>query len=302
MLEARAFEPDFLRRLDGLVLGVQRARTVREGRRALGRMQGLGIEPESFKEYTEGDDLRFLDWNAFARLDDLTIRTFRAEREVEVTILVDASASMGLPREDDKLGMALGLAASLAYVAMASNDAVRLGSFTTARGGAARVETTPLRRRREIYPAFRPFVTAVRCGGDTRMAEAVGRLLLERRRAGTVIVISDFLVSAGEYEQTLRRLLGARHEVKVVHVLGDRESTGTYPPGHYRVRDSETGELCEVTLGASAAEACRRRVERLSADLGAFCAANGIVYARAFGASHFNDVVMREFPRLGVVR
>jgi uncharacterized protein (DUF58 family) len=302
MLEGRAFEPDFLRRLDGLVLGVQRARTVREGRRALGRVQGLGIEPESFKEYTEGDDLRFLDWNAFARLDDLTIRTFRAEREIEVTILVDASASMGLPRDDDKLGMALALAASLAYVAMASNDAVRLGAFTTARGGAARVETTPLHRRRETYPAFRPFVAAVRCGGDTRMAEAVGRLLLERRRAGTVIVISDFLVSAGEYEQTLRRLLGARHEVKVVHVLGDRESTGTYPPGHYRVRDSETGELCEVTLGASAGEACRRRVERLSADLGAFCAANGIVYAQAFGASHFNDVVMREFPRLGVVR
>jgi uncharacterized protein (DUF58 family) len=302
MLEARAFEPDFLRRLDGLVLGVQRARTVREGRRALGRVQGLGIEPESFKEYTEGDDLRFLDWNAFARLDDLTIRTFRAEREIEVTILVDASASMGLPREDDKLGMALGLAASLAYVAMASNDAVRLGAFTTARGGAARVETTALHRRRETYPAFRPFVNAVRCGGDTRMAEAVGRLLLERRRAGTVIMISDFLVSAGEYEQTLRRLLGARHEVKVVHVLGDRESTGTYAPGHYRVRDSETGELCEVTLGAGAAAACRRRVERLSADLGAFCAANGIVYAQAFGASHFNDVVMREFPRLGVVR
>jgi hypothetical protein len=185
---------------------------------------------------------------------------------------------------------------------MASNDAVRLGAFTTARGGAARVETTALHRRRETYPAFRPFVSAVRCGGDTRMAEAVGRLLLERRRAGTVIMISDFLVSAGEYEQTLRRLLGARHEVKVVHVLGDRESTGTYPPGHYRVRDSETGELCEVTLGAGAAAVCRRRVERLSADLGAFCAANGIVYAQAFGASHFNDVVMREFPRLGVVR
>jgi len=96
--------------------------------------------------------------------------------------------------------------------------------------------------------------------------------------------------------------LRARHEVKVIHVLGDRESSGTYPPGHYRVRDSETGELCEVTLGASAAETCRRRAERLSADLAAFCWANGIVCARAFGASHFDDIVMREFPRLGVMR
>jgi uncharacterized protein (DUF58 family) len=303
MLEARAFEPDFLRRLDGLVLGVQRSRTVREGRRVLGRVQGLGIEPESFKEYTEGDDLRFLDWNAFARLDDLTIRTFRAEREIEVTILVDASASMGLPRDDDKLGLALGLAASLAYVAMASNDAVRLGAFTGPRGGAApRLETSALHRRRESYPSFRTFVGMVRARGATQMSEAVGRLLLLRRPAGTVILISDFLVSASEYEQALRGLLRARHEVKVIHVLGDRESSGAYPPGHYRVRDSETGELCEVTLGPGAAETCRRRAERLSADLAAFCAANGIVYARAFGASHFDDIVMREFPRLGVMR
>jgi uncharacterized protein (DUF58 family) len=302
MLEARAFEPDFLRRLDGLVLGVQRSRTVRQGRRLLGRVQGLGIEPESFKEYTEGDDLRFLDWNAFARLDDLTIRTFRSEREIEVTVLVDASASMGLPPEDDKLGLAWGLAASLAYVAMASNDAVRLGAFTAARGGAARLDVSPLHRRRETYPAFGPFVGTVHPGGATRMSEAVGRLLRERRPAGTVILISDFLVSIGEYEQALRGLLRARHEVKVIHVLGDRESSGNYPPGHYRVRDSETGELCEVTLGARAAESCRRRVERLSAELAAFCAANGIVYARAFGASHFDDIVMREFPRLGVMR
>src|SRR5580704_10387574 len=141
MLEARAFEPDFLRRLDRLVLGVKRARTVRAGQRTIGRVQGLGIEPENFKEYAEGDDLRFLDWNAFARLDDLLIRTYRAERQVEITVMLDTSASMGLPREDDKLGFALGLAASLAYVAMASNDAVRLGAFTAAHGGTPRLET-----------------------------------------------------------------------------------------------------------------------------------------------------------------
>ncbi len=302
MLEARAFEPAFLRRLDGLVLGVQRSRTVREGRRALGRVQGLGIEPESFKEYTEGDDLRFLDWNAFARLDDLTIRTFRAEREIEVTIIVDASASMGVPREDDKLGLALGLGAALAYVAMASNDAVRLGVFAGARANGVRVETSTLHRRRESYPDFRGFVETVRAAGATQMTESVGRLLLERRPAGTVILISDFLVAASDYEQAMRMLLRARHEVKAIHVLGERESTGAYPPGHYRVRDAETGELCEVTLGAGKAEGCRRRAERLAADVAAFCGANGIAYARAFGASHFEDIVMREFPRLGVLR
>src|SRR6202166_2834526 len=153
MLEARAFEPDFLRRLDGLVLGVQRSRTVREGRRALGRVQGLGIEPESFKEYTEGDDLRFLDWNAFARLDDLTIRTFRAERQLEITIMVDASASMAIPTDDDKLGLALTLGAGLAFIGMSENDLVRFVAFAGGRG-ASRLEATPFRSRRETYNHF----------------------------------------------------------------------------------------------------------------------------------------------------
>ena len=114
MLETRAFEPDFLDRLDGLVLGTKRARTMRAGRRNLGRIQGAGIEPENFREYVAGDDLRFLDWNAYARLDDLTIRTHRAERQIEITVMIDASASMALPERDDKLGLALALGAGLA--------------------------------------------------------------------------------------------------------------------------------------------------------------------------------------------
>src|ERR1700732_973531 len=170
MLEARAFEPDFLRRLDGLVLGVQRARTVREGRRALGRVQGLGIEPESFKEYTEGDDLRFLDWNAFARLDNLTIRTFRAERQVELTVLIDASASMGAPARDDKLGLALMIGVAVAYITMSENDPVRLVAFHGTRSGV-RLDTTRFYRRRESFPELRPFVTGLRCGDETRFAE-----------------------------------------------------------------------------------------------------------------------------------
>src|SRR6266481_8006424 len=122
MLEARAFDADFLRRLDRLILGVRRAPSVRTGQRTIGRIQGLGIEPENFREYAEGDDLRFLDWNAFARLDDLTIRTFRADRQLEITVLVDASASMGIPERDDKLGFALLLGSALAYVGMSEND------------------------------------------------------------------------------------------------------------------------------------------------------------------------------------
>ena len=301
MLEAHAFEPEYLERLDRLVLGIRRARTVRAGQRSLGRIQGLGIEPENFREYTTGDDLRFLDWNAYARLDELTLRTFRAERQVEVTMLVDASASMAVPERDDKLGFALAIAASLAYIGLSDNDAVRIAAFAMRRG-AMRLETTPFRSRRESYLDFRPFTASIRVGGETRLGSAVDELLLQRRPAGVVIVISDFLLSRTEYQDALNRLRLARHEVKVIHVLGQRESTADYAPGLYRVRDSETGETRETVLGPETMAACRRRVEALSTELREFCSATGIVYARAFGAQNLERFLELELPALGVVR
>jgi uncharacterized protein (DUF58 family) len=301
MLEARAFEPEFLRKLDSLVLGIKRARTVRAGQRSLGRVQGLGIEPENFKDYAPGDDLRFLDWNAFARLDDLMIRTYRADRQVEITSLVDASASMGLPERDDKLGLALAIGAAFAYIGMADNDAVRIGAFAMRRG-AMKLETTAFHRRRESYLNFKPFVMSIKSGGETRLGAAVDQLLLQRRPAGTVIVISDFLVSEGDAEDALKRLVAARHEVKVIHVMGEQESTASYPSGLFRVRDAETGEIRETIFSPATAAALRRKVEKIASRIREICTTHSISYAQAFGAGTFEDFMQRELPKLGIVR
>jgi hypothetical protein len=87
----------------------------------------------------------------------------------------------------------------------------------------------------------------------------------------------------------------------VLHVMGDRESTGNYPPGNYRVRDCESGELRDVVFGPTSAAACRRRAADHAARLSDLCSRYGITYASAFGASHLDDIVTREFPRLGVI-
>lgn len=300
MLATRAFDPEFLQRLDALVLGTKRARTVRAGRRSVGRVLGAGIEPENFRDYSAGDDLRFLDWNAFARLDDLTIRTFRAERQIELTIIIDASASMGVPESDNKLGLAAVLGAALAYIGMAENDSVRMAALSGG-GRAARLQMTRFHQRRESFFTFRPFVTGLKCEGDTRLSAAATELLRAPYHAGIVVVISDFLVNPTDYEDALAQLVAARHEVKAVHVMGERECAGAYPPGAYRVRDCETGELREVTFGARESEICRRRVEEHATQLGSFCERHGIVCSRAFGASNLDAIISREFPRLGVI-
>ncbi len=300
MLAARAFEPDFLRRLDGLMMQARRTRAPRAGRRIIGRAQGSGIELEDFREYAPGDDLRFLDWNALARLDDLKVRTFRPERQIEITVMVDASASMALPAADDKLGFALTLGAGLAYIAMSENDPVRIAVFS-GHGGKARFESTPFFRRRESYGEFHAFFDTVRCGGETRLAAATAHLLGQRRPPGVAIIVSDFLVGPNDYETALGDLLAAHYEVKAVHVMGDRESAVDYPPGSYRVRDCETGVMRDVSFGPREAEACRRRIAAHADALADFCKRRGVMYARAFGASRLDDIVAREFPRLGVI-
>ena len=300
MLRDRAFDPEFLQRLDALALGTKRSRTVRSGRRTVGRVLGSGIEPENFREYSAGDDLRFLDWNAYARLDDLTIRTFRADRQVELTIIIDASASMGVPEQDDKLGLGVVLGAALAYIGMGENDSVRLAAFS-GEGHAGRLQSTRFQQRRESFFAFRPFVAALKCRGDTRLAEMTTEFLDAPGRAGIVVLLSDFLVNPLDYEHALAQLVAARHEVKAVQVLGDREWVGAYPPGAYRVRDCETGEVREVTFGVHESERCRQRVEHHAARLSGFCDRHGIVYSRAFGASNLDAIINREFPRLGVI-
>jgi hypothetical protein len=192
------------------------------------------------------------------------------------------------------------LGAALGYIGMGENDSVRLAAFSGSRR-APRLHTTRFYQRRESFFAFRPFVTGLKCGGDTPLSAAIAEFLLAPYHAGIVVLVSDFLVNPGDYENALAQLVAARHEVKAIHVMGDRECAGAYPPGAYRVRDCETGELREVTFSARESEICRQRVERHAERLSSFCARHGIVYSRAFGASNLDAIISREFPRLGVI-
>jgi uncharacterized protein (DUF58 family) len=301
MIEERAFEASFLSRLDRLILAVKQVRAARAGQRTLGRVQGPGLELQNFKPYAQGDDLRFLDWNVLGRLDELMVRTHRSERKVEISIVLDASASMALPAEDDKAGLALALAAAAAYIAVSENDAVRLAAFSQ-RSGRLAFSASMFYHRRESYPELRPFIRSLRFRGETALDAGAAELLSQRRVRGMVVLLSDFLVAPAHYERALSRLLAAGYEVKVVHVMGEGEHVGAFPSGAYRVYDSESGEMRELRLDRRVASHYRERVERLISQLKDFCHKNSVAYVPAFGAAGFETTVMQEFPRLGLVR
>src|SRR5262249_3036257 len=149
--------------------------------------QGSGIELENYKSYGVGDDLRHLDWNAYGRLDQLLIKTFRAEREAPLHIFVDASASMGCPPTDDKLGSGSGPAAGLAYVSLRNNDPVRLVIVSDAAPDLHLA--SPFFRHRDALHRVQDFLLQVRPHGKTVLAEGIAAALRAHRSPGVAIVV-----------------------------------------------------------------------------------------------------------------
>src|SRR3954470_21069271 len=120
--------PDLLRRLEQFqLLAQRRAKSSAKGERR-SKARGQSVEFADHRNYTAGDDFRYLDWNLFGRLDRLFLKLYEEERELPVTIFLDASESMtfGTPRKFD---FARQVAAAVGYVALCGFDRVSVVAF-----------------------------------------------------------------------------------------------------------------------------------------------------------------------------
>lgn len=283
-------DPALFPKLDRMRLRIGRAHGTRSGETPVrGLTQESGVEIESFKTYAPGDDIRYMDWNAVGRLDQLLTRRFVAEREIPVHVLLDASASMGVPPEDGKLPFARRLVAALAYVALNGNDPVRIGVLRDAGDGSVLRESPQLRHRGR-YGLLRPFLSGITPGGKTVLAEGVSAYVGRRHERGVAFLLSDFLVPPGVYESALARLQERRLKVHAIHVVGRMERDLGRLGGRLRLRDAETGAVRQVVLGDSErrryAEAFAARLDAIRGfchrrDVGhaTVCAGDGVEHA-----------------------
>src|SRR5919108_1904491 len=125
---APLLSPEFLHRLEQLELVSRKIFLGRMKGERLSKRKGQSVEFADYRNYVIGDDLRFLDWNLFARLDRLFIRLFLEEEDLHFYILIDNSLSMdfGTPT---KLHYAKQLAAALGFIGLANLDRVVIEAF-----------------------------------------------------------------------------------------------------------------------------------------------------------------------------
>ena len=208
------------------------------------RFKGQGIEFDDFREYQAGDDVRFIDWNVTARMNDPFVRKYVEERELTVLLLVDVSGSGDYGSQDDsKSELAAELAAVFGFSACANQDKVGLvlfsdgvEAFVPPRKGLSHtlrivrdiLNITPRSRRSRLQPAH-----------DIALQRIAHRSL--------IILVSDFLMPPEDWEQSLRGV-AAKHDVTAVQI-GDPRELELPKAGRVCLQDPETGE--QVVLNTS---------------------------------------------------
>lgn len=288
------FSDAFLRQLDMLTL-LTRGR-VHGQLRGLHRSRrvGTGMVFADYRPYSEGDDIRHIDWGIYLRLDRLILRLFEEEADLPVYVFLDASQSMdhGKP---NKLEYARKLAGALGYVALLNHDRVNLSAFAEGLR-----EMLPTRRGKSQAPQLFRFLQSLRPGGRTRLHAALRRYFSVPRTRGLVILISDFLDPEG-VEEALAVLRRFRHDVALLHVMAPDERDPQLPEEVVLV-DAEEGTATEVEITPALLGAYRSTFEQHARDIEAYCRKYGWGYARALTDVPFEDLVLKVLRREGLLR
>jgi uncharacterized protein (DUF58 family) len=307
----RLFDETALRKLEQLTLTADSVRVgaMKGDRRS--RKRGTSIEFADYREYTQGDDLRRLDWNVYARLERPFIKLTEEEEDLAVHILVDTSASMNWPLMGDgdhaglnKLRYALILAGAIGYVGLLSGDLV----FVTLFHSRNRQTWGPFRGRQNGWPLLQfleaNYVARLAADDETRGRTTLNISLrdyaLRAGRPGLLFLLSDLLSPDG-FRDGMNAIQSRGHEVAILHVHSPDEINPELS-GDFKLVDVETNEESEITLDPLTIEEYSQRLEAWHADVAEFCGQRGIHYSPLSTATPWELIIMRSLRQQGVVR
>ena len=202
-------------------------------------LSGPPTEFDGHRPYLPGDDTRWIDWNLFARFEELYVKVFQVEEEVEILLMVDASDSM-ISSGGSKYHVAAAAATALAYLAMMTSHPV-----TVVRYAEGAVDSEGPCRQIQSLPGITKFLISEPKGGGTDLRKSTFPLLLGRRRPVTVVALSD-----GFQREPLERAVAAVRRYRgrrfVLVRIKDPRDLAPSLRGNLLVSDAESGDLRAV--------------------------------------------------------
>lgn len=293
--------PQFLKQLDPFYIHSKHSfrGKLRGERRSLNR--GTGMEFADHRVYEPGDDLRYVDWNIYARLGRLFIKLHHTDEDLPLVLLLDSSRSMecGTPT---KLTCAKQVAAALGYVALAHADSVAV--YTCAERLSLRLPPTSSKSQ---FSRLTRAITAIAADGHTRLTACLKQFPMYQRHRGMVVILSDFL-DPDSYTTGFKLLSGHGFSLTAIHVVSPEEiNPQTYlenaaTGNDWLIEDAETGETKAITINAEILTQYQTQQQAFCDNLQRFCTDQGIGYVQLKTDTPIETFVLEELHRTGLIQ
>ena len=262
------------------------------------KRRGQSVEFADFRPYVHGDDLRFVDWNIFGRLDRLFLKMFLEEEDLSLIIAVDTSASMrvGSP---DTFDYARRVAMALAYIGLVNQHRVSLVGFA-----ADRLERASNLRGRRKAAEVAQWLLKLEPEGGSGFEQAMRLVGTSRQGKGVMVVLSDFLFPEG-FEKGLSMVAGRGFDLFALQVLAPQvvdPSREGGVSGDLLLVDSETGVETEVTVTPELLRIYKERLDRLCGGLRAWCTRRDIVHMVVETSTPVETLMLEYLRRRGLLR
>lgn len=286
--------PEFMSKLEQLELLSRKIFIGRTKGERRSKRRGESVEFADYRNYVVGDDLRFLDWNIYARLERLLLKLFTEEEDLNVTVLLDVSKSMdwGNPSK----GMYVKrVAAALAYIGLVNYDRVSLYAYSSTLSHEMRGA-----RGRRYTSQVISFLKNITLDGTSDFTSVGKRFAIRHRGKGVVIVLSDFMDKGG-YEGGLRYLLSTNADLYVIHVLSPEEIEPSLA-GDLKLVDIEDEDMAEVTVSKLLLDRYKANLQSYCMSLKDYCTRRGITYLFTNTRVSFDLLVMSYLRQRGLLR
>ncbi len=296
------FDADFLKKLERLRLIAKRLDwTGTKGEHAASR-KGFSLEFSDYRRYQRGDDLRYVDWNIYRRLDRLLLKVFTAEEEMNIYLLVDTSRSMGFSsasasvgkKHQVKLDYAKKVAAALGYIGLKNLDRVGGAAFTSNLHGLLKLG----RGRTQILRLF-SFLNRLSCAGPTNVRSAIHKFTTLFPHRGLVVVVSDLFDPDG-WQAAIEELARKKYQVLVIHLL-DAEELRPAVLGDVALVDAEGSRERRLFVDAELARRFQQELESYFREIELVCASHGVDYLRTTTEVPFEEFVLKSLRQVSSV-
>ena len=286
--------PELLARLEAMELVSRKIfRGRMKGERRSPR-KGQSVEFADFRNYVPGDDLRFVDWNTYARLEKLFLKLFLEEEDLHFYALIDDSQSMDFG-QPTKFRYAVQLAAALGFIGLVRSDRVKIETLGQAPGVGAPI----FRGRRSLWRML-AHLEAMKPSAAASLADGVKNFCLRNTGRGIVVLLTDLMDKSG-YEAALRYLVSRDMDVYVIQILSAEEIDPDVQ-GDLRLVDCEDNDEAEITVSAALLRRYKQTLTAFSESARQFCTRRGMVYLLARNEVPIEDMLTGYLRTRGLVR